>query len=111
MEVDNDNAKVSSPRRSYTFKFKLEVITAYYEKYNEKSCLTSRNYLIDSSLIRRWVENKQLLTAYRGTTLRKLKVGGGYYTEVEEQLYNWIVNKRIVEKRSINYADISIMKT
>ena len=38
--------------------------------------------------------------------MRKIRNKGGHFEEIEEELYNWIVNKRVIEKRSISYYDM-----
>jgi hypothetical protein len=53
-------------RNSFTIEKKLEIIEAYYEKYNQNAAETARNSKVDSSMISRWVKNKNLLEAYSG---------------------------------------------
>ena len=107
--AENVNNNHSPSRRSYTIAFKLMVIEDYYRKYKQNSDETARQFKINGSLVRRWLKNQNLLNAYRGEAQAKRKIrpdGKGLFPELEEKLFNWIINMRVVHKTSINYEDM-----
>ena len=42
------------------------MINLYFTNYNENKSETARQLQIDRSMISRWIENKDLLEAYKG---------------------------------------------
>jgi hypothetical protein len=82
------------------------VIDDYFQRFKENSHETARQYKIDPSLVQRWLQSKDKINSSRGINLRKIRKKGGHFEEIEEELYNWIVNKRVIEKRSISYYDM-----
>ena len=105
MEKDNLNKPFSS-RASYTIIFKVKVIEAYFDKFKQNASETAKFFKLDHSIVIRWIHNKDLINSHRGRNVRKIKLQEGQFPELEEGLYNWIVNKRVGEKRSIRYEDM-----
>ena len=63
MEFDNSNNQ-SPSRRSYTISFKFSVIAAYYNEFHENSEEKARFYKLNGSIVRRWLQNQNLLNAH-----------------------------------------------
>jgi transposase-like protein len=106
MEEVIKSKKPFSPRASYTVAFKAQVIDDYFQRFKENSHETARQYKIDPSLVHRWLQSKDKINSSRGINVRKIRNKGGHFEEIEEELYNWIVNKRVIEKKGISYYDM-----
>ena len=58
-------------------------------------------------MISRWIENKELLEAYKGMKeKRKISNKAPMYPELEDKLFTWIINKRVKDKACVNIDDL-----
>ena len=82
------------------------MIEDYFQSFKENSHETARFNKIDPSLVLRWLQSKDKINSKRGTSVRKIRSKGGHFEEIEEQLYNSIINRRVIQKRSISFDDM-----
>ena len=101
------NTPNSPYRNAFKLDKKLEIIDLYYNKYGENASETARQVGISQSMVSRWVKDKSIIEAFSGKKMSKIvKNRTCWYPELEDKLYTWIINKRVIDKCAINYDDL-----
>ena len=94
-EEQTFTAMATNVQRSYTVKFKLEVLDWYY-KNGENKTKTARAFDIDRKRVRDWLRDEVNLRSDPNPGLTRKKRAGcpPLYKEIESALYQWYVDQK-----------------
>lgn len=111
---NNQQPKPQTRYKNYTLSFKLNVLD-YVSKNNNNITHASRHFNIDRKVIRNWRKNKSKIVSqsHKTESFRIKKSPHPRYKEMEEVLYDWVVEQRdlglCVSQRSIKRKALEIV--